>query len=543
MKPRTKSRATSSSTAVASKSAFVVMPIGQEGTENHQHFYAIYNEHIRPAVEACGFKCKRASDDAAAGVITRDMIVDIVHSDLVVVDVTLLNPNVLYELGIRHGTTKSGTILICDKGKTPTPPFDINSCRVLYYESVAHKLGQLRGLLERSIQQTVEQGETDSQVFLWTEISERTKAVALSTAYADNLADGTPLETLEQARTEADQSRMPSQLLERAQIAVRDEEVKDFVSVCIEFLSLEVLRPTVRDFRQLNYLARRLTSRGGVTRALLAAAHERFPDNREINDLILVERLRSDQRVERDAARTIIFERLSIQQDRGKISFPENIDSESYEGLLPMVLDAMHDDGENFQALAITKAMIERTPGSTIALRNHARAIEKTPNESHAAMGYFRKAISAEDVDDTSAVWFSGSLSRANRNIEALEVNAFAMLLDLDEAKTYSAFATLLSDITSPRNVLRDKTTDGRVLPSELLPDYVVSAVAMAESCPNFGVDSRLMCEAALDNAGFTVDDVQRYIDDNGDQTRRMRHAWANQIYSLLATDLTKRSN
>src|SRR5689334_7551053 len=44
----------------------------------------------------------RADDVANAGTITTDIVTRIMHSDLVVADVTYPNPNVFYELGLRH---------------------------------------------------------------------------------------------------------------------------------------------------------------------------------------------------------------------------------------------------------------------------------------------------------------------------------------------------------------------------------------------------------------------------------------------------------
>lgn len=69
--------------------------------------------------EEFGYDVKRADDDARPGMINDRIIHDIVHADLVVADLTDLNANAFYELGIRHAAQKP-TIHIAKLG-TPLP--------------------------------------------------------------------------------------------------------------------------------------------------------------------------------------------------------------------------------------------------------------------------------------------------------------------------------------------------------------------------------------------------------------------------------------
>ena len=118
------------------KTCFVIMPYCAERKHPVSgdiiDFDATYEKMISPAVKAAGMDCIRADHVEKAGVIHKDMIERILTSDMVVVDITTGNPNVLYELGIRHTARKTGTIIIRRQGDRI--PFNINAMRVIEYE-------------------------------------------------------------------------------------------------------------------------------------------------------------------------------------------------------------------------------------------------------------------------------------------------------------------------------------------------------------------------------------------------------------------------
>ena len=102
---------------------FVIGPIGKEGSEERRHADFLLHGLIKYVLEGgeFGYAVKRADEDADPGMITDRVISDIVHANLVVADLTGLNPNAFYELGIRHSAekpaihiAKAGTILPFD---------------------------------------------------------------------------------------------------------------------------------------------------------------------------------------------------------------------------------------------------------------------------------------------------------------------------------------------------------------------------------------------------------------------------------------------
>lgn len=113
--------------------AFVVMPFGDKAGPDGStiHFNEIYKELIRPALVGAGLEPFRADEEEGAGDIRPDMFQELLLADLVVADISIDNPNVWYELGVRHALRARGVVLICG-GKVNTA-FDLIPERKLRY--------------------------------------------------------------------------------------------------------------------------------------------------------------------------------------------------------------------------------------------------------------------------------------------------------------------------------------------------------------------------------------------------------------------------
>lgn len=113
--------------------AFVAMPFGvKTGHDgNPIDFDAVYKNFIKPALELAGCESFRADEEVQAGDIRVDMFQELLVADLVIADLTLDNPNVWYEIGVRHALRARGAVLVY--GPRPKPPFDTFSDRKLAY--------------------------------------------------------------------------------------------------------------------------------------------------------------------------------------------------------------------------------------------------------------------------------------------------------------------------------------------------------------------------------------------------------------------------
>jgi tetratricopeptide (TPR) repeat protein len=110
---------------------FVAMPFGvKEGID----FNRIYQELIKPALDEAGFDVFRADEETAAGNIRTDMFQELLIADLVVADLSINNPNVWYELGVRHALRARGVIQIASDVRKGMP-FDVYTDRTLHYHT------------------------------------------------------------------------------------------------------------------------------------------------------------------------------------------------------------------------------------------------------------------------------------------------------------------------------------------------------------------------------------------------------------------------
>ena len=115
-------------TAAQGLTCFVVMPFGEKDGVNYD---AAYKHLIKPAIRDAKFEVVRSDEISDPGVIHAEMLKRIIDSDLVVVDVSGANPNVFYELGVRHTARKNGTLILRRSGQRL--PFNIRDMRVIDY--------------------------------------------------------------------------------------------------------------------------------------------------------------------------------------------------------------------------------------------------------------------------------------------------------------------------------------------------------------------------------------------------------------------------
>lgn len=122
--------------------AFIAMPFGvKPGPDGVTpvDFDRVLAELLRPALEQAGFEVFRADEEPRGGDIRADMFQELLVADLVVVDLSIPNPNVWYELGVRHALRARGVVLVygARPGADAPKAFDVYTDRKLRYAMCA----------------------------------------------------------------------------------------------------------------------------------------------------------------------------------------------------------------------------------------------------------------------------------------------------------------------------------------------------------------------------------------------------------------------
>ena len=114
---------------------FVLMPFGKKTDAGGRvtNFDSVYQKVIAPAIEQAGLEPIRADDEKIGGTIHKPMFERLMLCHYAVADITGANPNVFYELGIRHALRPRSTVILFVAGTVI--PFDVALVRGIPYRT------------------------------------------------------------------------------------------------------------------------------------------------------------------------------------------------------------------------------------------------------------------------------------------------------------------------------------------------------------------------------------------------------------------------
>lgn len=139
---------------------FYITPIGDEDSEQRRHADLFMGSLLEPALDEFKLRVVRADKIGEAGMITRQIIDYIVHSRLVVADLSYHNPNVFYELALRHAVRRPIVQIIRAADKLP---FDIGQLRTVVVDTsdiytLVPQLNSLQAQIAAQIRKTLDEG-------------------------------------------------------------------------------------------------------------------------------------------------------------------------------------------------------------------------------------------------------------------------------------------------------------------------------------------------------------------------------------------------
>lgn len=111
---------------------FYISPIGEPDSEQRQHADLFLGSIVEPALEEFGLKVVRADKIGKPGMITAQIIEHIFRSKLVISDLSYHNPNVFYELCLRHVFRLPTVQIIRSADKIP---FDLDQFRTIQVDT------------------------------------------------------------------------------------------------------------------------------------------------------------------------------------------------------------------------------------------------------------------------------------------------------------------------------------------------------------------------------------------------------------------------
>jgi tetratricopeptide (TPR) repeat protein len=539
---------------------FVAMPIRKDGTPEHAHFKAIYDQVIRPVVTAAGYAVTRSDEIQRPGAITRDIILSLADADVVIADLTDLNPNVFYELGVRHALRGRGTLMIVDTSRTESIPFDLGAYRVIQFKGELTGIGRLAQELEAFLNESNTEAsaqERDNPVHDWLptlpsnavdsakgsvegelrdQLKRATETVrqyerTYGKVTSQNTGDVSPLSVVMNLLDEAEEGNLPADLMKQASMSAKAFDVKSFLAAVKRIIEKKA-RLTDAQFRVLAGDAGQLDL-PDVVAAVLDHAAQMYPLSKELRRARLALLSSSNDAGVRERTRKDLLKECGITiGDTGAVVVGEQFNNESAI-LVGVALDEYLRDDMNEQALAITTAMVGRLPDLTVVVRNHARSLEAC-GQLDESLDWYRRATWCGDATDISAVWLGNELHNRHRHIDALEAYLRACLLDPEDATNFAHVADELTYAFSDELSIRSGK-ENRVMPDDVTSTAIERAFIASLSC-------RLIGKSDMDRLASVarraeLDEVQ--LAGMPRVGRRERVAFAKELYARFQTSLT----
>jgi hypothetical protein len=142
------------------RTCFVVGPIGDEGSDTRGHADWLLDEIIAPVFSEHfkDFEVVRSDRISSPGMIDSQVINHVLDAELVIADLSAQNPNVFYELGLRHREQKPIIHMFLAGQELP---FDVKPYRAIPF-SLRHpkQLAVARDLLKKAVEAVLDKDYT-----------------------------------------------------------------------------------------------------------------------------------------------------------------------------------------------------------------------------------------------------------------------------------------------------------------------------------------------------------------------------------------------
>lgn len=158
------------------ENCFIICPIGEETSDTRIRSDKVFRHIITPAAKEHKLNPIRSDKIAVPGMITTQIIRQIMNAKMVIADLTDHNPNVFYELAIRHAFRKPVIQIIEDGQKIP---FDVGGARTIKYSLDLDGVERAREAVSLQIANVFSNSdEIDSPVTIAAKLEDLTKSTS-----------------------------------------------------------------------------------------------------------------------------------------------------------------------------------------------------------------------------------------------------------------------------------------------------------------------------------------------------------------------------
>lgn len=141
---------------------FIITPIGEVNSQIRRSAEGVINSAIRPILEELNFEIQIPHEMSDPGSITKQVIEHILFDKLVIANLTGLNPNVMYELAVRHAI-RLPLVTLAEIGTNL--PFDIVTERTIFFYNDMAGVEELKPKLKQYIQKALEDKKMDNPIY------------------------------------------------------------------------------------------------------------------------------------------------------------------------------------------------------------------------------------------------------------------------------------------------------------------------------------------------------------------------------------------
>jgi len=141
---------------------FIITPIGDQGSATRRATNGLLKSVIEPVLDELDFTPVVAHEIDTPGSITHQVIEHILDDELVIANLTGLNPNVMYELAIRHACRRPVVTL---SNEATNLPFDVSSERTIFFLDDMMGVEEIKADLLAAIEEALNNEDPDNPIY------------------------------------------------------------------------------------------------------------------------------------------------------------------------------------------------------------------------------------------------------------------------------------------------------------------------------------------------------------------------------------------